>query len=93
MNVTLTLEDQLVQKAEKIAAQRDTTLTGLISSQFESLFAHDDAAMQRPCGSGISGLLKRALKNTISLVVSGRGNAKIFMTGPDFLDANILVYA
>ncbi len=47
MNVTITLDDQLVQKAEKIAAQRDTTLTGLISTQLENLFAQNDAAALR----------------------------------------------
>jgi predicted transcriptional regulator len=37
MNVTLSLEDELVEKVSKIAEQRDTTLTDLIRSYLETL--------------------------------------------------------
>ncbi len=37
MNVTLSLEDQLVKKVRKIAVERDTTLTGLIRSYLQTL--------------------------------------------------------
>ncbi len=30
MNVTLTLEDEVVRKVRRIAAERDTTVTGLV---------------------------------------------------------------
>ncbi len=41
MNVTLSLDDQLVKKVRKIAVDRDTTMTGLIRSYLESLAAED----------------------------------------------------
>jgi hypothetical protein len=37
MNVTLTLDDELVKKVRKIAVERDTTLTGLIREYLERL--------------------------------------------------------
>ena len=37
MNVTLTLDDELVKKVRKIAVDRDTTLTGLIREYLERL--------------------------------------------------------
>jgi len=46
MNVTLSLDDELVRQARKLAAERDTTLTALIRSYLESLAA-DDAAFGR----------------------------------------------
>jgi hypothetical protein len=41
MNVTLTLDDELVRKARKIAVDRDTTLTGMIREYLERLAAED----------------------------------------------------
>jgi hypothetical protein len=37
MNITLTLEDKLVKEVRKIAADRDTTLTGLVREYLERL--------------------------------------------------------
>jgi hypothetical protein len=37
MNITLTLDDKLVKEVRKIAAERDTTLTGLVRSHLEEL--------------------------------------------------------
>jgi hypothetical protein len=37
MNITLSLEDQLVKEVRKIAVERDTTLTGLVRSYLQSL--------------------------------------------------------
>ena len=43
MNVTLTLDDQLVKKCRKIAVDRDTTLTGLVRSYLRQLAEEDDS--------------------------------------------------
>jgi Family of unknown function (DUF6364) len=37
MNVTLTLDDNLVKEIRKIAAERETTLTGLVRAYLEGL--------------------------------------------------------
>ncbi|MGC1614526.1 MAG: hypothetical protein WA736_07575 [Candidatus Acidiferrum sp.] len=37
MNITLTLDDKLVKEVRKIAADRDTTLTGLVRAHLERL--------------------------------------------------------
>jgi hypothetical protein len=39
MNITLTLDDKLVKEVRKIAADRDTTLTGLVRAHLEQLAA------------------------------------------------------
>jgi Family of unknown function (DUF6364) len=39
MNITLTLDDKLVKQVRKIAADRDTTLTGLVREYLEKLAA------------------------------------------------------
>jgi len=47
VNVTLTIDDELVKKARKIAVERDTTLTGLIRDYLEKLAAEDAATGRR----------------------------------------------
>ncbi|HEY6387522.1 MAG TPA: DUF6364 family protein [Candidatus Acidoferrum sp.] len=37
MNITLTLDDKLVKEVRKIAADRDTTLTGLVRTYLEQV--------------------------------------------------------
>ena len=39
MNITLSLEDNLVKEVRKIAVERDTTLTGLVRSYLQELAA------------------------------------------------------
>lgn len=39
MNITLTLDEQLVKEVRKIAAERDTTLTGLVRAYLEQVAA------------------------------------------------------
>jgi hypothetical protein len=39
MNVTLTLDDDLVKEVRKIAVERDTTLTGLVRTYLRDLAA------------------------------------------------------
>jgi hypothetical protein len=39
MNVTLTIDDELVKEVRKIAVEQDTTLTGLIRAHLEELAA------------------------------------------------------
>ena len=46
MNVTLTLDDELVRKVRRIAVERDSTLTGLVREYLQQL-AHEDAASGR----------------------------------------------
>ncbi len=44
MNVTLSLEDELVKKVRKIAVDRDTTLTSMIRQYLERVVAEEAAA-------------------------------------------------
>ena len=39
MNITLSLEDDLVREVRKIAVERDTTLTGLVRAYLQELAA------------------------------------------------------
>ena len=39
MNVTFSIEDDLVKKVRKIASERDTALTGLVRSDLQELAA------------------------------------------------------
>jgi hypothetical protein len=43
MNVTLSLNDELVKKVRKLAVERDTTLTGLLREYLEKLAAEEDS--------------------------------------------------
>jgi hypothetical protein len=47
MNVTLSLDDELVKKVRKIAVDRDTTLTGMVRSYLEIVAAEDAATGRR----------------------------------------------
>jgi predicted transcriptional regulator len=44
MNVTLSLDDELVKKVRKIAVERDTTLTGIVREYLENLAVEDSAS-------------------------------------------------
>jgi hypothetical protein len=44
MNVTLSIEDELVKEVRKIAVERDTTLSGLVRSYLEQLAAENAAS-------------------------------------------------
>jgi Family of unknown function (DUF6364) len=44
MNVTLSLDDDLVKKVRKLAIEQDTTLTGLVRNYLENLAAQSDAS-------------------------------------------------
>ncbi len=46
MNVTLTLDDDLVKKVRRVAVEHDTTLTAMIRSYLEQV-ASEDAASGR----------------------------------------------
>ncbi|MGB2621876.1 MAG: DUF6364 family protein [Candidatus Acidiferrum sp.] len=41
MNITLTLDDDLVKEVRKIAADRETTLTGLVRTYLEQVAAEN----------------------------------------------------
>ena len=43
MNLTLSLDDELVKTARKIAVERDTTLTGMVREYLEKLAAEEAA--------------------------------------------------
>jgi hypothetical protein len=48
MNVTLTLDDDLVKAVRKIAVERDTTLTGLVRAHLQELAAeHANSGRKR----------------------------------------------
>lgn len=44
MNVTLSIEDEIVKKVRKIAVDRDTTLTGMVRSYLETVAAEEAAS-------------------------------------------------
>ncbi|MBZ5623634.1 MAG: CopG family transcriptional regulator [Acidobacteriia bacterium] len=44
MNITLSLDDDLVKRVRKIAVERDTTLTGLVRDHLEKLAVEDAAS-------------------------------------------------
>ena len=44
MNVTLSLDDELVKEVRKIATERDTTLTGIVRDHLEKLAAEHAAS-------------------------------------------------
>jgi predicted transcriptional regulator len=44
MNVTLSLDDELTRKVRRIAAERDTTLTGLVRDYLEHLVVEEAAS-------------------------------------------------
>jgi len=46
MNITLSLDDELVKKVRKIAVERDTTLTGMVRDYLERL-AEESASSGR----------------------------------------------
>ena len=47
MNITLSLEDDLVREVRKIAVERDTTLTGLVRSHLQELAAEHTKSGRR----------------------------------------------
>ncbi len=47
MNVTLSLDDDLVKKIRKMAVEQDTTLTGIIRDYLEKLASEDAASGRR----------------------------------------------
>ena len=47
MNVTLSLEDDLVKKVRRIAAERDTTMTAMIRHYLEQVAAETAASARR----------------------------------------------
>ena len=47
MNVTLSLDDDLVKKVRKIAVDRDTTLTGLIRKHLQELAESDVSSARK----------------------------------------------
>jgi len=47
MNITLSLDDQLVKEVRKIAVDRDTTLTGMVRDYLEQLAAENVAHGRR----------------------------------------------
>jgi Family of unknown function (DUF6364) len=47
MNVTLSLDDNLVKEVRKIAVDRDTTLTGLVRDYLERLATENAASGRR----------------------------------------------
>ncbi len=48
MNITLSLDDDLVREVRKIAVERDTTLTGLVRTHLQELAAeHSKSGRKR----------------------------------------------
>jgi len=47
MNVTLSLDDELVKRIRRIAVERDTTLTGMIRDYLENIAAEEAGSGRR----------------------------------------------
>jgi hypothetical protein len=47
MNITLSLDDDLVKKVRKIAVERDTTLTGMVRDYLEKLATESASSGRR----------------------------------------------
>lgn len=47
MNITLSLDEELVKKVRKIAVERETTLTGMVRDYLEKLAVEDTASGRR----------------------------------------------
>jgi len=52
VNITLSLDDQLVKRVCKIAVERDTTLTGMVRDYLEKLADEDSASGRKPSRAG-----------------------------------------
>ena len=90
-NITLAVEDDVLAAVRKLAAERETTVNGLVRDYLESLAkqaSKDDAARarQRACQ------IERNDNRTVAWM-TGNGTGKNSMTVPHFLDTNMLVYA
>lgn len=90
MNVTLSLDDELVKKLRKIAVGRDTTLTAMIREYLEQVAAADAAFGRKRLGRG---RWRGVSNSSSSRSGSGRGSEQSCMSAPDFLDTNVLVSA
>lgn len=55
VNITLSLDDELVKKVRKIAVERDTTLTGIVRGYLETLVVEDAARRAGPRQEGAGG--------------------------------------
>jgi predicted transcriptional regulator len=47
VNITLSLDDDLVKKVRRIAVERDTTLTGMVRDYLEGVAAEDASSAPR----------------------------------------------
>jgi len=47
MNVTLSLNDELVKRVRKIAVERDTTLTGMVRQYLENVASENSSSSHR----------------------------------------------
>lgn len=86
-NITISLSRQVLRKARILAARRETSVSGLIAHQIESLVRGDEAyeCAQRQAtallerGFRLGGLIKRVGMNC--------------MNDRAFIDTNVLIYA
>ena len=89
MNVTLSLDDQLVKKVRKIAAERDTTLTGLVRA-LETLATEESTSERKKRELEA---LERSFKKYQFIGAREPGLAPTFMSDLQFLDVSVFVYA
>ncbi|HXP23034.1 MAG TPA: hypothetical protein VN807_02800 [Candidatus Sulfotelmatobacter sp.] len=88
MNFTLSLDEKLVKEVRKMVVERDTTLTGLVREYLENSLARQRVA------NGANEKPSRALsRNTISISGGEHGSGRTYMTAPEFMDSNIVLYA
>ncbi len=69
-NITLSLSPELIRRAKVVAAQRDTSVSGLVSELLQSLVGDDEdyatawAQQERDLQTGIAGLVAGAHTRT-----------------------------
>ena len=91
VNVTLSLEDDLVRRVRRIAAERDTTLTAMVRKHLEQIAAEDTAFGRKRREKEAAGA--ELPKSSDSPWARGIGHGRICMSAPDYLDSNVLIYA
>ncbi len=89
MNITLSLDDELVKKVRKIAVERHTTLTGIVRDYLEQLAAENAASGRKRRERDA---LERSFEQFQFQVGKRTWNARTYMPAPDFLDTHVYAY-
>ncbi len=88
-NITLAVDDEVLAAVRKLAAERNTTVNGLVRDYLTSLAEQ----VRKEAGARARKELVRLSEESTAGMAVGNGIGKTFMTVPCFLDTNILIYA